>query len=167
MTRDQLIEAARAQLASTDPTDGYLAADHLAQGILDVLPDTIEDQKIVDAVRRWTGHDGTPDPHKHGNLYEAWRQYCEARGDAPSRLEDAAHGFAERSIARGIAPRWRTDEPPRGVRCLVTARTIDGIESGVLIATVSPDHDGTVWFCNGTRLYNVIAWLPCPEPARV
>lgn len=78
------------------------------------------------------------------------------------------YGTTEESAPPKQAPvaaaGWRTDEPPRGVRCLVTARGLAG-DVGVLLASVSPDHEGTVWFCNSTRLVEVLAWMPMPEPA--
>jgi len=68
--------------------------------------------------------------------------------------------------AARAAPQWRTNTPPRGVRCLVTAPhpKHDGALR-VFVATLSPDYDGHCWFGDGVRIHGVIAWMPAPEPA--
>jgi acyl dehydratase len=62
-------------------------------------------------------------------------------------------------------PPWRTDEPPRGVRCLVTALPGAG-EPRVFVASRSLDSSRPQWFSDGLVITGVTAWMLAPEPAR-
>lgn len=65
--------------------------------------------------------------------------------------------------AQSTTPVWRRDEPPRHVRCLVTAPGAGG-DPRVWVGSVSPDYDETLWLSNGERIHGVTAWMPAPEP---
>lgn len=77
----------------------------------------------------------------------------------------------ERMIRRLTAEQadhtWRTSDPPRGKHCLVTAPNALG-SLRVMLAFVSPDHDGVQWFtavdCKPLR--GVVAWMLAPDPAQ-
>lgn len=139
--------------------DPWIIIENGCKAVFSLLYDAISDRALVEAVRRWAAIG--PSGFHHGELAAAFRAYLAERGERPRDLVVDRFGVEPTSISP-----WRTDAPPRGVRCLVTARSVSG-EIGVLLASVSPDHDGTVWFGDSVRLYEVIAWMPCPEPAAV
>jgi hypothetical protein len=114
---------------------------HVVQGsnaVFSLLYDAIEDRKVVDAVRVWVG---TGDSQ---TLHEAFAKRCVAYGEP----------MPEMPIG------WRTDAPPRGVRCLVVVPA-GGIDQ-VLVATM--DLDGAAWRRGRRSVYPVLAWMLCPEP---
>lgn len=62
-------------------------------------------------------------------------------------------------------PPWRTDEPPRGVRCLVTVANPGARLRQIYVASISLDTEMKIWISNGRPLPNVVAWMLAPDPA--
>jgi hypothetical protein len=104
--------------------------------------------------------------------------------EAIARASDTTHvAFQPNVVLELIAaaratPQWRTDVPPRGVRCLVTALTYG--QPRVVVASISLDHSDICWFSDSSisrdldvdggpfsrcTLKRVIAWMPIPSPA--
>lgn len=122
--------------------DPWIVIEQGCNAIWSLVAETIDDRKLVDAVYEYTTTTGCSPRFRnlaYQNLLEAVRRHAEERGEKP-------------------IPQWRTNTPPRGVRCLVTAPhpKHDGALR-VFVATLSPDYDGHCWFGDGTRIHGVIA----------
>lgn len=77
------------------------------------------------------------------------------------RLEAALEGVQRAvSYVGGAKPRWRTDDPPHGLRCLVTHVLPTHSMPLIEIAVFNVDRK---WRSGTALLPRVLAWTPCPE----
>jgi hypothetical protein len=155
----------------------WVIIEQASNAVHSLVIESIDERHMVDAVRAWVLARTTPETigytrwgpgaEDHIALVQAFRAFCDERGERkpPSpTLGDVGQPAATTLLT----PQWRTDEPPHGVRCLVTV--VDGTDKCVYAATYHAGDEE--WFRDdlparyGHQIHGVTAWMPAPEPAK-